>query len=191
MGRHRTYDSDKVLEAARDAFWTYGYEGTSVADLCRVTGLEKGSLYHAFGDKKQLFLTVLDRYLAYGLQLLEEAFDTDAPILETVRGWLKGTTTWWREGEMDRGCLAINSMVGMGPHHPEVAKRIELFFERSQAVLTIALERGQIAGQVRSDRPADELARFLFVVLHGLAADSRVGAGHTGPIDLAVDTLVG
>ena len=55
MGRHRTYDSDKVLEAARDAFWTYGYEGTSVADLCRVTGLEKGSLYHAFGDKKQLF----------------------------------------------------------------------------------------------------------------------------------------
>ena len=58
VGRPREFDEATVLVAAMEAFWRHGYEATSLADLCRYTGLNKGSLYQAFGDKHQLFMKV-------------------------------------------------------------------------------------------------------------------------------------
>ena len=66
MGRPRQYDPEIALDAAQMAFWSHGYAGTSVADLCAATGLKKGSLYQAFGDKHALFMQVLERYLTQG-----------------------------------------------------------------------------------------------------------------------------
>lgn len=57
VGRPRQFDEEQVLDAAMKAFWAKGYESTSLADLVEVTGLHKGSLYQAFGDKH----TLLDR----------------------------------------------------------------------------------------------------------------------------------
>ena len=62
MARPRTFDEADVVEAARDQFWNRGYAATSVDDLTAATGLGKGSLYGAFGDKHSLFLRALDRY---------------------------------------------------------------------------------------------------------------------------------
>ncbi len=192
MGRPRTYDSEQVLDAARDAFWRHGYEGTSVANLCRATGLEKGSLYHAFGDKKQLFLSVLDRYLAHGQQAFDAIFDTDETVPDAVRDWLLFGAGGCRIDGEDRGCMAVNSMVEMAPHDPEVAERLSRHFESNLTALTVVLERGQAAGQVRGDRQAAELAGFVVTVLRGIAAASR--GGHTdqsSAIDLAVEALIG
>ena len=64
MARPREFDIDHVLNAAMHAFWQRGYEATSLADLMEATGLQKGSLYKAFGDKHSLFMQALNRYLA-------------------------------------------------------------------------------------------------------------------------------
>lgn len=62
MARPREFDVDKVLDAAMAAFWTKGYEATSLADLTSAMGLSKSSFYKAFGSKRALFLTIMDRY---------------------------------------------------------------------------------------------------------------------------------
>ncbi len=62
MARPREFDRDEVLDKAIEVFWTQGYDGTSVQDLVDAMGIQRGSLYAAFGDKHQLFLEALDRY---------------------------------------------------------------------------------------------------------------------------------
>ena len=62
MARPREFDSDVVLTALRDVFWEHGYEGTSYANITAATGLQKGSLYAAYGDKRSLYLEAIGRY---------------------------------------------------------------------------------------------------------------------------------
>src|ERR1700722_19313385 len=76
MGRPRSFDLDEALDRALQVFWRKGYEGTSLSDLTKAVGVNRPSLYAAFGDKKALFRKVLDRYLngpaAYTLEALKE-----------------------------------------------------------------------------------------------------------------------
>ena len=62
VGRRRGFDEATVLVAAGRAFLTAGYEGTSIDELVRATGLLRGSLYQAFGSKRGLFLAVLKNH---------------------------------------------------------------------------------------------------------------------------------
>jgi TetR/AcrR family transcriptional repressor of nem operon len=62
MARPREFDPDTVLDLAMQVFWVRGYHGTSVDDLCEAMQLNRSSLYSAFGDKRALFLMVVDRY---------------------------------------------------------------------------------------------------------------------------------
>lgn len=59
MGRPRSFDTIAVVVAAADAFRLLGYQGTSVDDLLAATGLQRGSLYGAFGSKRGIFLAAL------------------------------------------------------------------------------------------------------------------------------------
>ena len=62
-GRHRKFDEDTVLKQATEVFWTKGYESATTEDLLTAMNLNKGSLYNAFGNKKQLFQTVVKRIM--------------------------------------------------------------------------------------------------------------------------------
>jgi TetR/AcrR family transcriptional repressor of nem operon len=62
MARTREFDTDAALARAMDVFWCHGFEGTSIQDVVEATGVQRGSLYAAFGNKEGLYLAVLDRY---------------------------------------------------------------------------------------------------------------------------------
>ena len=68
MGRRRAYDTSAVIQAAREQFWRCGYELTSVGDLEACTGLDRSSLYHAFGSKQGLFEAALRSYLKEAIE---------------------------------------------------------------------------------------------------------------------------
>ena len=94
MPRPRTFDETDVVAAARDEFWSRGYAATSVDDLTSATGLGKGSLYGAFGDKHELFLRALNDYIGTALdgvrtQLRDPEFSAYDRLTRHIRAQVK------------------------------------------------------------------------------------------------------
>src|SRR4030081_2583204 len=91
MARPRGFDERQVLQAARDEFWSCGYAGTSIDDVAASTGLGKGSLYGAFGDKHALFLRVFDDYCAEMVTTVRTALDgPDSGAYSRLRALVHG-----------------------------------------------------------------------------------------------------
>lgn len=103
MARPRSFDEVDVLSKARQLFATQGYNGTSIDDLVRVTGLLRGSLYKAFGSKRNLFEMVLAeaaesfepnrQYLDLLTVALEELAANDRPISNLCRSIVGGKSS--------------------------------------------------------------------------------------------------
>ena len=88
MGRPRQFDEERVLRAIREQFWDAGYAATSLEDLMRVSGLGKGSLYAAFGDKHQLFLRALRSYNDANDSALRKLLESAPRGVDALRGFV-------------------------------------------------------------------------------------------------------
>ena len=167
VGRPREFDEDAVLRSAMQAFWEKGYEATSLTELCNCTGLHKGSLYQAFGGKKELFMRALQHYADDEFrEVATVAFDSESP-LENIRAAVKKI---WEIASEDRGCLVINSMVELAPHDPDVKAVLQAAGEKRLRVMGDMLAKAQAAGEVRKDLDPSKLARQLMVTMAGAAA---------------------
>src|SRR5438034_9935021 len=88
MPRPPTFNADDVLERAMLTFWSYGYAGTSIADLVERTELLRGSIYHTFGDKRSLYIQTLERYGHIALQQTAAFWNEAEPSLGNWRAFL-------------------------------------------------------------------------------------------------------
>jgi len=167
VGRPREFDEEAALEAAMDAFWQKGFEATSLADLCTCTGLHKGSLYQAFGDKHALFMRSLKHYADTEFKEGAAVILQHESPLEGIRALVREICNYAAEG---KGCLMINSMVELAPHDPEVKKAIQQEGQRRIRVVTELLARAQQLGEIRADLVPEKLAQQLMIALAGSAA---------------------
>jgi TetR/AcrR family transcriptional repressor of nem operon len=150
-----------------DAFWRHGYEATSMAELCQCTGLHKGSLYQAFGDKHSLFMNALNHYSERQFNdTAAVAFLSESP-LENIRAIVNKIC---EDAMEDRGCMMINSMVELAPHDPEVRALLEAGAKKRQAVMAELISKAQEAGEINNKLDAARLARQLMVTMAGAAA---------------------
>jgi TetR/AcrR family transcriptional repressor of nem operon len=172
MGRPREFEMDEVLDAAMQAFWTHGYEATSMADLMEAMGLQKGSIYKAFGDKHSLFLQAFQRYVDYFYGQTVKLF-TDLPPAEAVRAWIEHGQSFGKGSTTRRGCLFCNTVVELAPHDDEVLKVVQAQWKRMMKLLTDVIRKGQEKGDFRKDVPAERLARYIAVCASGAAASSK------------------
>lgn len=167
VGRPREFDEEKVLEAAMDAFWSKGYEATSLADLCDCTGLHKGSLYQTFGDKHQLFMRSLQHYAKKEFAAaVPAAFQSESP-LANIRAVLHGIC---EDIGKEKGCMMINSMVELAPHDPAVKAMLNQEGEKRIRMMTDLIGKAQQAGEIRKELDAFKLARQLMITIAGVAA---------------------
>ena len=147
-----------------DAFWAKGYEATSMAELCRCTGLHKGSLYQAFGDKHQLFMDALQHYSdAEFRKVAAVAFQSESP-LENIRAAINKIT---EDGDQEKGCLVINSMVELAPHDPKVKAAVRSFVEQRLRVMADMIGKAQQLGEISVTQEPHKLARQLMLTLAG------------------------
>src|SRR6478752_7045260 len=106
-GRPREFDPDEALERALELFWRQGYEGTSLGELTAAMGINRPSLYAAFGNKESLFRKALDRYtdehMAFIRTALEEPTARGA-IEALLRGYVASVTN----PRTPPGCLTVN-----------------------------------------------------------------------------------
>ena len=149
------------------AFWSKGYEATSLTELCHCTGLHKGSLYQTFGDKHQLFMRSLQRYADEEFrEVASVAFESDSP-LENIRAAVQKICD---DAGGEKGCMMINSMVELAPHDPEVKAMLKAIGEKRVRFMTDMIDKAQKAGEIRQDLDPYKLARQLMIALAGSAA---------------------
>jgi len=167
VGRPREFDEEAVLEAAMDAFWRHGYEATSLADLCTCTGLHKGSLYQAFGDKHQLFMRALKHYSDREFHAVQAVISPLQSPLERIRAAVRKICD---DAGSEKGCMMVNSVVELAPHDPAVKAAVQSFGELRLHAMADMIAAAQQAGELRAELDAQQLARQLLMTLAGAAA---------------------
>ena len=180
---------DVALDAAMSAFWTRGYDATSMTDLVRATGLQKGSIYKAFDDKHDLFMKSLTRYLDGAHEAMTVALTGPESPIEGLRAWLQGVVLMCRDQPVCRGCLAMNTAVELGPHDTVVRALLQRHHARASKILTETIDSGQQIGQFRSDITADQLAEAIFVFAAGLLGVSKILADTIDAEELVASAL--
>ena len=90
MGRPRGFDEDAALEAAMRVFWEKSYEGATIADLTEAMGINRSSMYAAFGDKESIFRRVMERYRAGRMTYIRQAL-AQPSLREVVAELIHGT----------------------------------------------------------------------------------------------------
>ncbi|HEY2585218.1 MAG TPA: TetR/AcrR family transcriptional regulator [Tepidisphaeraceae bacterium] len=174
-GRPRTFDVDRALDRALTVFWRKGYEGASLPDLTRAMGINRPSLYAAFGNKEQLFRKAMDRYAqgpaAYALCALEAP--TARAVFERL---LCGGIDMLTNPRNPRGCLAVQGALACGDAADNVRK--ELIARRASLVTALQdrFERARSEGDLPPDSDPAVLARYAATVLHGLSIQATSGA---------------
>ncbi|MER7845379.1 TetR/AcrR family transcriptional regulator [Kitasatospora sp. NPDC096077] len=172
MARPRKFDTEAAIDAAMNTFWTKGYTATSTDDLAESTGMLRGSLYNAFGGKRQLFELALHRYRAGGAAGANPLHG-DRPPLERVRQLL---LTGIDQAATDRrGCLAVNTITELALREPELTHLARQSFVPLETALTTAVEQGRLHGEIRADRAPQVLARQVMAGFHGLLLQAKAG----------------
>ena len=169
-----------------EAFWAKGYEATSMADLCNCTGLHKGSLYQAFGDKHQLFMDSLKHYADSEFrEVAAVAFQSESP-LENIRAAVNKILD---DAGHEMGCMVINSMVELAPHDPEVKAAIKSFAEQRIRVMTDLIAKAKELGEISISTEPEMLARQLMMSLAGAAAVVK-GFAEPNEVRAAVNAFI-
>ena len=194
--RPREFDRDEVLRIAFDQFWRKGMRGTSLSDIARDAGVQRGSLYNAFGSKEALILRSYERYASEYLGSIEKALSSGT-LRERLSAFLDLTIKNFRSGSPPRGCPTTRGLMEVGSAEGEgldenarqaFADLVARITGLIEGALSKGVERGEFNG-------APEIAALHVVtVTRGLAvlerafgddAQLRRIAAHT--IDLMLD----
>ena len=173
-GRPREFDMQKALERAMELFWRQGYEGTSLSDLTRELGINRPSLYAAFGSKEALFLKALDLYEARAGY--REAALTAPTAIAYARALLEGAADLHGDKRNPPGCLGVQGALVCAPQSDEI--RTELIRRRrvGESLIRDRLKRFKADGDLPSDADPADLARYLSIVIYGITVQAAGGA---------------
>jgi AcrR family transcriptional regulator len=176
MARPREFDEDEVLRAARELFWTTGYAATSIDDMAAVTGLGKGSLYGAFGDKHALYLRVFDDYCSDAVNAVRGALDgPDSGAYSLLRAHLLAVARSTGNDIARRGCLLAKGTAELAGKDPAVAARAKQTFDAIEEALVGCIEGAQRAGDIDPSADGRQLAGLILAILRGIEALGKAG----------------
>ena len=111
--RPREFDHDDVLRIAFEQFWRKGVRGTSLSDIARDAGVQRGSLYNAFGSKEALFLVAYERYASEYLNSVQKALGSGS-LRERLTTYFDQVIKNFRSGSPPRGCPTTRGLMELG-----------------------------------------------------------------------------
>jgi len=173
MARPKEFQHDVVLDRAMRAFWSRGYEATSIQHLVDRMGIQRGSLYDTFGDKRTLFFAAIDRYDRVVTGKLLAALDEPASGKDAIRRFFRLKVQASTDSRRPRGCLVTNSAAELASRDRGTATKVGAVLTKIEASFNRAVVRAQKAGEIDPTRNARALARFLTSSAQGLSVMAK------------------
>jgi AcrR family transcriptional regulator len=173
-GRPRAYDADEALARAAATFWKAGYAGTSLDDLVAATGMNRPSLYAAFGDKREIYLKTLDYYMEESRAVARAALADDPPLRVFLKRFYdKALDLYFGDGP--RGCYTVGTAATVAAVDDDVRKFLADRVRNADDFLKKQIEKGRERGEIARDADPAALAYLATGTLHTLAIRSRAG----------------
>lgn len=172
MAGARQFDTEAAEAGITRAFWRHGFAATSIEAIEAETGLRRGSLYNAFGDKQAMFALALSRYAAMARAQVFAALAADDPA-KGVAALFAAQREALSDPGFPRGCLVTEAMAGCAAMPPAAAEAVAAVAGEQHALLLAALARWQGQGKLAPTADLGALARMLAAAMLGIAALHR------------------
>lgn len=191
MAGTKQFDEEQVLERALECFWRHGYGATSMQDLALATGVLRGSLYHAYGDKRAIFLRVYARYRTRFLDSVREAMAGATPD-EALRRYFRFAVAMITlsddgDGAATRGCLTTKMATDEMAMDEEIRAALRALLDGARALIEERLARPDARGRLAL--PAAAAARLVMTTTRGMMVMERVYRDHDQLREIAEDVL--
>lgn len=195
-GRPRAYDPQTALRQALDVFWNTGYSGASLDSIATAAGMNRPSLYAAFGDKHALYIKALEQYWETAAADMQAALtDTELSLRDALMRFYEGQLAIYFSGEgQPRGCFAIGTATTEAVEDPQIREVLSDRLSRLDADLEVRLRRAIEAGELKGDVDAPALAVLASSLLHSISIRARAGKSReelTGLARNAVNVICG
>jgi AcrR family transcriptional regulator len=175
LGRPRAFDADKALDRALAVFWRNGYEGASLPALTKAMGINRPSLYAAFGNKQALFRKAVERYERGPASYAHKALKKPT-AREVVEALLEGVVALLTNPRNPGGCLMVQGALACGENADGVRQELASLRAAGVAAIRRRFQRAIEEGDLPARADASVLARFVATVTHGLAVQAASGA---------------
>ena len=175
VGRPRTFDPERALDRALLVFWRQGYEGTSLADLTEAMGINRTSLYAAFGNKRALFDKALTRYAETDMAYTRHAL-TAPTARQVTETFLRANAQAVTSPGRPPGCFSIQGGLACGPANADVSAALARSRAMGESALRERFEQSIHDGDLRADTNPAHLARYIMTVAEGMAVHAAAGA---------------
>jgi len=191
----RQFDEEEVIAIALDVFWRKGLHDATMQDLAAATGVQRGSLYNAYGDKEEIFLRAFDQYAAQFLDTAAKAL-ADGDLAARLKNFLDVIVTNMTSGSPARGCLTTRTALDAAISSDAVRERVQGLLGRLEQIVAKAIGAapGKAQGIDGNVTDANKLARVVVTYTRGLAVMERAGYSRKQLKESAatfVDALVG
>lgn len=175
-GRPRAFDEDEALLSAVHAFWTKGYDGTSMKNLINAMGISGPSLYAAFGGKRELYLKAIERYANVDGCGPVVAFETEPNIQKAVKGFLRSVIMHATSHESGaRGCFLASCVATNAGEVEGVQERLLNAIVETDVRLAKRFDQEKRKGTLPKDFPSRERARLMYDMRQGYVLRGRAG----------------
>ncbi len=191
LGRPREFSEQTALDAAMRVFWEKGYEGTSLDDLTAAMGINRSSLYSAFGDKEALFRKVMERYASGPLCFLSKAME-QPNARQVVESLLWEGVRFLSDPGHPRGCLSLQGGLTCGSGGESVKQTMIDWRKSGLALIQKRLEQARKQGDLPRGVNPKDLARYVMILLNGLSVQAANGATQSEmrrAVDVALRSL--
>ncbi len=186
-GRPRSFDRDQALQRAMDVFWARGYEGASIGELTAAMGIERPSLYAAFGCKEALFRQAVELYRGKGLT--RQALLNAPTARDAIAAMLRTNAAHYAAPGQPRGCLVVLAAVVGTEASAEVRAELAEMREEVRSAVEARIREGMAAGDVPQTADAALMASFYCTVLNGLSLQARDGRSADDLIAIATAAM--
>ncbi|GAA5026686.1 TetR/AcrR family transcriptional regulator [Streptomyces siamensis] len=174
-GRPRGFDADAALDRAIEVFWRQGYEGASLSDLTDAMGINRTSMYAAFGNKEELFRRAVARYALADMAYAREAL-TQPTAYAVIETFLRANADAITRADRPPGCLSVQGGLAEGGENGHIAKFLADSRLAGEQALAVRLAEAVASGDLPADTDPVALARYVMVVSEGNAVHAAAGA---------------